>query len=152
MRSFEGKFSRSNLPEGDHIKSGWIAVSHMHIRDKKERRNSRGVWYKIENKGTGKHTYRILKFSPTLESHTTEGPAGVVMDWDGWLEVNNFSEDLPEKATLNFRPCNRWEQFKAAWFHPDRSYRLARRIAIILGLTSLVLGSISLIVSAGCVQ
>lgn len=150
MKHFGSKFERSSvgsLPTGDDVRDGWVAVSHLCVEDKKDRRTAYGRWYKIDNLRGDMCIYRILRFSPNLESPTTDGPAQVVLDWYGWLKLNNWPEDPPKKLQLRFEPCNTWEKIKAAWFHQDQSYRLARRIAISLGTVSVLLGILSLLLS-----
>lgn len=141
----KGTFSRvspAEFAEKVGIPAGWFVISHRWMPEKSERRRSSGRWFKITSSSGS--IFRILRFSPNLSGTPNGDTKGdIVLDWPAWLELNGFADDLDKSVELTFSRASWWQFAKLAESHPDPTYRMAGRLAII----SVVLGAESLVLS-----
>ena len=136
----KGEFSRvspSSFAEKLGIPVGWVVVSWGWMPEKAARRRAHGRVFKISS---GKQTvYRILRFSGNLKRDKASSSGEIVIDWPGWLELHDFSENVDPPLTLEIKDVPKWQLWRLALSHPDPTYRLAG----ILGLVSIGLGILS---------
>lgn len=140
----KGTFSRvspASFAEKVGIPAGWIVISHRWVSEKAERRRTSGRWFKITSANGS--VFRILRFSPNLKGVPGWDSAEIVLDWPAWLELTGFAEDVSEPIELSFRRASWWQFAQLAESHPDPTYRMAGRLAVI----SVVLGVVSLVLS-----
>jgi hypothetical protein len=128
-----GKQSRERLP------LGWFAITHLLVDDKEERRRLHGRWSKITCEG--RTVYRSLRFAPNLKG--TEKDYEIAIDWQAWLALSGYSEEVPDELELNIPPARWWHIPWIPFRHPDPMYRLASGLAII----AIVLGMLALLIS-----
>ena len=143
--SIRGMFSRRSPASFDEkvgIPPGWFVVSWAWMPDKRARRKAHGRWYRISSE-TGS-VCRVLRFSGSVRADPTAETGTVVIDWPAWLELSNYAEETKAPLKLRIEPVPRWWFWTMALSHPDPIYRLAGA----LGLTSLILGVLSLGLSA----
>lgn len=139
MRATFTRISPAKFAESVGIPAGWFVVSHKIMPAKGERRLAHGAWYCI--KGPGGSVYRILRFSPNLrwENPTSE----IVIDWQGWLDLNGRAEDVTGPAELEILNVRWWKTPVLAVAHPDPAVRMAG----VLGLISIGLGVLSVVLT-----
>jgi hypothetical protein len=105
----------------------------------------------IENANSNASVFRVLRFEPTLKFEPGSGetrPAGEIwIDWDGWIDLANRAEDMPRSMSLRIRRAPWWQTARLAEKHPDPAYRLAVRVAWILGLISILMGLVSILLT-----
>lgn len=131
------KKSQSAMPDGE-LKLGYVAISHHWVADKKQRRLLTGRWVKIR---CGKETiYRVLRFSPQVSCDKNNKSGGIVIDYDGWLELSGYSEDSAQTLAVEIFPSRLGAATLGAIRHPDPTHRLACQLAYI----SLFLGVLSI--------
>ena len=120
------------------IELGWFSISHHFVSDKYHRRKFYGKWFCISIKGA--KVFRLLKFTPNLKF---DGDIKeIVIDWQGFVELNTYNADLEDgEMLLTIRPAKWHEKIYANLIHPDQAVRAAYK----LGIVSLVLGIISLL-------
>jgi hypothetical protein len=143
-----GSFKRRSPPGESfgNLPMGWLALSHKWLDGKENRRLSRGRWHRVECPSTKKVIHRSLRFHPNLKG-PAEQPAEIWIDWDGWLVLSGRSPDEEQELDLRISAARWWEWARLHETHPDPSYRLAARIAWILGILSIALGSWSVVLT-----
>jgi hypothetical protein len=121
-------------------------LSHRFINDKKDRRLATGRWHRI---ATGeKHIFRVLRFNPSLLGTLNEKEGSIIIDYDGWLQLSGYPEEVPTRLDLVITKAKFYEFPLCAISHPDPAHRLAGWLAIIsllLGLLGIILGLIALL-------
>jgi len=140
MKSITGNFRRvppSFNSEKTNIPLGWTVISHRLMPNKSDRRIAHGKWFQL--KSSQGATYRVLRFSANLKG-TPDTDADVVLDWPAWLELNGFSDNLPESLEIKISKARWWQLPYLAAAHPDPATRLSG----ILGIVSAILGIMSL--------
>jgi hypothetical protein len=153
----EGVFERRLLRgDAEHLRldslpTGWFAISHRWIEPTTARRQGRGRWYSIHNPESGNCIFRALRLEPTLRveagSENTTPSGEIWIDYDGWLELSGLADDNPRSMPLRICRARWWQTARLAEKHPDPAYRLAARVAWILGLVSILLGVVSILLT-----
>lgn len=139
--AFKAKFARvapAASAKSVDIPLGWFVVHYNHIPAKADRRIAHGEWFAIKSDKTT--IYRMLRFSPRAVTEKGETPAGIVIDWIGWIDLHDRSEDVDGPLVLDMRRLFWWERPRAYLNHPDTAIRFSGW----LGWISLILGIISL--------
>lgn len=111
------------------------------VPDKARRRRLHGKLVKLS--ADGRTILRVLRFSTRLGGTPRSGEGQIVLDWPGWLELNDFDEDADGSIQVTVRNARWYEQWKIVFSHPDPTYRIAGQ----LGAVSVVLGIVSLIIA-----
>lgn len=140
MKSPE-EFKRVPLPGQETLPLGWFAISHHLVNPSSDLRRLRNRVYRI--KGPNGTVYRVLRFAASLKAGGTDEPAGIVIDWQGWSELQALDRTSEPKLSLQIRRSNWWGALMGAWKHPEPGYRLSMRIATL----SLALGVLSLLLA-----
>ncbi len=148
MISFEGNFTRKSPAEfskNGHLLPGWFVVSHRWVDEKKSRRLVHAKWCKI-TLGDQK-IFRIIRFSTNLKGSLKSRSGDIVLDWQGWLQLNNFDEDVQTSLKLKIERVRWYHAVFLPMSHPDPTMQLSGflgLLSMVLGLVSLALGIISL--------
>ncbi len=69
------------------------------------------------------------------------------MDHDGWLELSEFPEEVPEFLDLEITKARWYEYIYCDIKHPDPAYRLSGWLGVVsvaLGIVGVALGVLSL--------
>jgi len=118
----------------EELSIGWVAVSHLFISDKRERRKLRGKLVRIKSAhGT---IYRTLKFSSRLK----HGEAQILLDWDGWITICD-DENEAGQVEVEITLASAFGKVYHSMSHPDPAYRhsmAVARIGIYIAIISLI--------------
>jgi|SRR6056297_320869 len=144
----KGKFTRlspANFSENMDMPRGWFAISHLWMTNKRQRKLNHGKWFKI--KSSKGQVYRILRFSVDLAGDLNEGKGQIVVDWQGWLQLWDYAEDVSGEIDLTISKIGWWQYPRVFIAHPDPTYRLAaelRLLSVLLGIMSVILALLAI--------
>ncbi|RIH66193.1 hypothetical protein D1164_04585 [Mariniphaga sediminis] len=140
----KGNFVRKplgKLPEKIPVPVGWFVIGFNLMKDKNDRREYHGKWFTI--KSDHKKIYRVLRFAPNIKgTSSNNNDKEILLDWVGWLDLNNRDEDIDEPIKLTITKTGRIKSIFAGLYHPEPSFRLSTVLAlisVILGILSVVL-------------
>ena len=139
------RFKRSRTAAGVSMVEGNFQISHRHFSSN-ERRRMTGNWFKISSANGS--VCRILRFNASLSRRDSEDHAEIRIDYDAWLKLLSFPDDLSEDvvADLSIRRASWYDVLKSsASDHPNPSYRLATQLALLALLISFTLGILGVV-------
>jgi hypothetical protein len=135
-----------NTMPGGTLSPGWFAISFRWLESKKDRRLATGRWCRIRVGPT--QIFRVLRFNASLSCDSNNSTGGIVLDYDGWLELSGFAEEVPESLDIEITKARKHEYIYCVLKHPDPAYRLSGWlgvISVVLGLIGVALGLLSVI-------
>lgn len=135
-----GRFRRDATRE---YAEGSVAISHLWIDDKQQRRRSTGRWYRLSGSQGGRAVFRVLTFDPTLARGKGDEGAALGIDWSGWLALIDYADDTTSAREVEFTRARWWHLPRIAVTHPNPVSRLALQVAAV----AFVLGLIPFVVS-----
>lgn len=133
-----GTFTRTSpakFADKVELPAGWTVLRYDHLSEKLQRRATHGKWVALQS-GQSK-IFRILRYSVTLRSED------IVLDWAGWIDLQDRSPDAPDQIQISIRTPRLWENLLIPFMHIDPGYRMSAW----LGSISLALGVLSVILS-----
>lgn len=118
---------------------GWFALSNVLCSREESTALIRNRWYRLHsNCGT---IYRVLRFSPLLNSGIQPEEGEIALDWDGYLELWGQQEKTQPKELI-ITHVSPLQAVACAWLYPDPAIRIGLQVAIVLGGASVVISII----------
>lgn len=120
---------------------GWVIISWRIVPDKKMRRKFHGKWVKITH--LNKTIFRVISFNGRLiGTHKSSDPSDIVMDWSGWVELNDYAEEVDHPLDITIQPARWYERALAHLKHPDPIAKNDNIMGLVLFILGLIIGAL----------